>query len=346
MISTIFWGILTTAIAQAGEINVTEKGHVNHPVWSADGKKLAFEVNAQAGDISIVFVSMDSGQSSGSPRKITLNVGGSSFGGSTGIVTAAPVWHPHGMLFFEGSHRGGSNRIYFERFTGQPASPIIPETQMPGDLSWPAIGKDGKMVFVSDNTGKGDIYVRAVNGKIEAVTATEHSEMAPQFDDSGQIIYTRKRQEGEDVFLYDGSASSDWVGGAGDQTRPNWAGSAVVFFSSERGGDVWDVVVSDSPGKKKTLAKNVRLPFRAPPALSPDEKWVVYGLEHPDKSNSVWATKIDGSKTVSLKTKHKACGEPALTEVNGKIYLAYTALPQEGSDWRQLHVIDVTSELQ
>lgn len=347
MINTIFLGLFATA--QAGDINVTAKGHANNPVWSADGKKIAFEINAQAGDISLFVANIENGENSGSPKEISLNVGGSSFGGSGGVITAAPVWHETGILFFEGSHKGGSNRIYMNDFRGSPSKQAVSEKLVSGDLSWPAMSKDGGLlVFVSDATGMGDIYTFNIRNwkEVKGITASEHSEMAPQFNKEGNIIYTRKRQEGEDVFLFDGSASSDWVGGAGDQTRPNWAGSSVVFFSSERGGDVWDVVVSSSPGNKKTLAKGVRLPFRAPPAVSPDGNWVVYGLEHPDKSNSMWATKTDGSKTVELKTKHEACGEPALTEVNGKIYLAYTGLPKEGSDWRQLHVIDVTSELQ
>lgn len=345
MISTILWGLLATT--QAGEISVTEKGHVNNPIWSADGKKIAFEINAQAGDISLFVAKVDGVSMSGSPEKILLGAQKSSFGGGGGTI-AAPTWHPNGTLFFTGAYKGESNRIYMNAFNGTPSRALISEKDSPGDLSWPTVSNDGSnIVFVSDATGMGDVYsYNLTKWKLQPLVQSEHSEMAPRYDDSGKVIYTRKRNEGEDVFLYDGSASSDWVGGAGDQTRPNWADSGVVFFSSERGGDNWDIVVSVAPGKKKTLAKSVRLPFRAPPALSPDGTWVVYGLEHPDKSNSVWATKIDGSKTVELKTAHEACGEPALTSVDGKIYLAYTALPSEGSDWRQLHVMDVTSKLQ
>ena len=70
-----------------------------------------------------------------------------------------------------------------------------------------------------------------------------------------------------------------------------------------------------------------------------------YGVETLDKSDRIWLTKVDGSKTISIKTPHKACAELPLTEVNGKIYLAYTGLPSEGSNWRQLHIMDVTSQL-
>jgi Tol biopolymer transport system component len=191
MINTIVFGFLTTA--QAGEIAVSAKGHANNPVWSADGAKIAFEVNAQAGDISIFVADVVNGNSSAAPQKVSLNVGGSSFGGSSGVVTAAPVWHPKGMLFFEGSHKGGSNRVYVHSFTGAPPRQAVSEAQVSGDLSWPSVSKDGtQLVFVSDSTGKGDVYTFSLlNWKdSKAITSSEHSEMAPRFHEDGRIIYT------------------------------------------------------------------------------------------------------------------------------------------------------------
>ena len=218
---------------------------------------------------------------------------------------------------------------------------------MSGDLSWPVFSPDGReLIFVSDQSGMGDIYKLDLSNwkTLTQITSSNSSEMAPRSHTDGRIIYTRKQNDAEDIFVFTGS-SSDWVGGAGDQTRPQWAGGSVVYFSSERGGESWDVLVSSSPGSKKTLAKDVRLPFRAPPALSPDGKWVAYGVETPEKADNIWLTKLDGSKTISIKTGHKACAEPSLTEVNGQIYLAYTGLPTEGSNWRQLHIMNVTSQL-
>ena len=342
----LIMGMLATVLA--AEISVSAPGHAGNPVWSTDGTKIAFEINEYSGNISLYVAEVAEGQSSGVPELISLNVGSSSFGGSSGVVTAAPSWHPKGILFFEGSHKGGSNRIYYKSFRGSPARQAVSESLIPGDLSWPAVRQDGnELVFVSDSTGTGDVYtISLVNWKDKVqVTSSEHSEMAPRYHTDGRIVYTRKRGAGEDVFVHNGSSSSDWVGGNGDQTRPIWSGSSVLFFSSERGGDAWDVVVSPAPGKKKTLAKNVRLPFRATPALSPDGQWVAYGLEDPDYSDKIWLSTVDGSKTISIKTSHVACGEPSMTTIDGRVYLAYTALPSEGSDWRKLHTIDITSQL-
>ena len=107
-------GVMSIAIA--GDIKVSAPGHASNPVWSKDGTQIAFEINEYSGNISLYAATIENGRSQGVPEAITLNVGSSSFGGSTGMVTAAPVWHPKGMLFFEGSHRGGSNRIYVYSF--------------------------------------------------------------------------------------------------------------------------------------------------------------------------------------------------------------------------------------
>jgi hypothetical protein len=37
-------------------------------------------------------------------------------------------------------------------------------------------------------------------------------------------------------------------------------------------------------------------------------------------------------------------GEPAITVAGGRSFLSFTALPSSGSDWRQLHVLDVTGK--
>ena len=94
-------------------------------------QKLLLRLNAQAGDISIHVATVENAQSSGAPSSgffKTLVV--LLLADSSGVVTAAPVWHPQGMLFFEGSHKGGSNRIYVHSFTGAPPRQAVSEAQI------------------------------------------------------------------------------------------------------------------------------------------------------------------------------------------------------------------------
>ena len=73
---------------------------------------------------------------------------------------------------------------------------------------------------------------------------------------------------------------------------------------------------------------------------------MAYGIDGSDGSDRIWFTSVDGGRTVSFKTGFVACGEPALVQAGSRVLLAYTALPNEGSDWRKLHVADVTNILQ
>jgi Tol biopolymer transport system component len=326
------------------------EGHAMHPVWSVDGRYVAFEVNSLSGGSASLFVSEVQGEIAKDGVRIALPGGGTAMSGTNQVVIN-PTWMREGYVVFEGSNQGGNYRIYYRAAAGGAASELIPTTAMPGDMTFPMVSPDGKtLVFVSDQTGNGDIRTRDTQtSKIGQVTQSSHSEMFPIFGpDNTKIVYTRKDGGGQDVFEVPvaGGTETEIAGGGGDQTRPNYvAGGAIAFFDNSRGTDLWDVVVF-SAGQKKTLARDVRLPQRARPAVTPDQQWVSWAWNDPTKSDKIVLARTDGSKTVTIDTNFTACGEPALTKQNGRILLAYTALPQSGADWRSLHVVDVTDRLQ
>jgi Tol biopolymer transport system component len=340
------WFSISTA--SAVEVSVAETGHAYNPTWSPNGDYLAFELNEYEGAVSLYVVKIQNGNPMGMP--VRLDVAGSGSGGFGGgsSIAVGPVWHPEGMLLFEGSNAGGTNRLYFWSPGGQKSSELFPTSQIGGDLSWPAVAPDGqKIAFVSDATGNGDIYVWSrSNGQVQQMVTSNASEMAPRYSsDASQIVYSRKNRGGQDLFTLVGTKSSARQGGNGDQTRPIWNGSSVVYFSNERGTDKWDVAVSSGVGQKAVLAKDVRLPHRATPALSSDGKWVAYGVVDPDKSHKVMCTRLDGSKTVGIDTGMVAVGEPSLVDMGGRTYLAFTGIPYDQAEWRQIHIVDVTDKL-
>lgn len=338
---------LAAGPAQASEISVADRGHAMNPQFSPDGTQVAFEVNDMSGRVDLYVSRLSGGAPSGPPTKVALPGASSSFGGG-GSVASAPNWHPDGALIFEGSNAGGSMRLYFWQPGGAAAAELLSSGQAGGDLSWPSISSDGLTVaFVSDMTGAGDVYIwnRSTNAVEKAVTSP-FSEMSPRYNaDGSQFAYSRKNNGTEDLFTFSGGTSSPRIGGNGDQSRPVWSGDTVVYFSNERGDDHWDIGASNGVGKKRTIAKDVRLPMRSTPALSPDGQWVAWGSSIPGKAGAIYITNVGTGETRTIDTGLVATGEPALGGSGGRLFLAFTALPSEGADWRSLHVIDVTGKL-
>lgn len=342
---------LAATDAAAGPVRFTGEGHAYHPMWSLDGKYVAFEVNRYAGDIDL-FVSEVNGAIANPGTKVTLPGGSNPFGGS-GQVVVNPIWHPQGVAVFEGSNQGGQFRLYYHQPGGGAAAEMISTTDLPGNLTFPAVAPDGtSLAFISNATGNGDIRTRdTATGKLGKVgDTTPGAEMFPQFDATGKkVLFTRKHNNTEDVFEVPviGGAATAVAGGGGDQTRPTYAADGrILYFDSGRGEDSWDLVTIDGPGgTKKTLAKDVRLPLRARPAISPNGKWVAYTHNDPALAQKVMLSTVDGARTVEVPTDFTACGEPAIGMQGGRVLLAYTALPSKGADWRFLYVEDLTDRL-
>jgi len=343
----VLGGLLLASAAQAGQVGFEGEGHAYHPIFSVDGKYVAFEVNRYAGDIDL-FIAPVTGELAKTSAKVALPGGSNPFGGS-GQVVVNPTWHKDGLAVFEGSNQGGQFRIYYRPATGGSAAEMISSKEIPGDLTFPAISADGRsMAFVADETGNGDLRIRdSQTGKVSRVTNSEAAEMYPSFSgDGGRVLFTRRQDGGEDVFELDVSTGVEkrLVGGSGDQTRPAYAGDAVVFFDGSRGEGHWDLIAWRA-GSQKTIARDVALPLRARPAVSPDGAWVAFSYSDPVRANQIMLARADGSATVAVPTGFTACQEPALAKQGDRVVLAFTALPASGSDWRFLHLTDVTDKL-
>jgi Tol biopolymer transport system component len=336
------------APALAGEVRFAGEGHAYHPVWSIDGKYVAYEVNRYAGDVDL-YMSQVNGDIAKDGVKVTLPGGGNAFGGS-GQVVVNPVWHKDGIAVFEGSNQGGQFRLYYHNPGGGAAAELISTTELDGDLTFPTVAPDGKtMGFISDKTGNGDVRTRDTqSNQLSQLTQTSSAEMFPSFSSDGaRMLFTRKADGAEDVFevTVGTGAEKGLASGNGDQTRPAYAKGHIVFFDGSRGEDNWDLVSMSDSGTKKTLARGVRLPLRSRPAVSPNGEWVAYTFQDPGQGNKVLLTKVDGSKTVEVTTEFTACGEPAIGVQGDRTLLAFTALPNSGSDWRFLYIKDVSDQL-
>lgn len=338
---------------EAGKVRFGGDGeasaHAYNPVWSLDGRYLAFESNRYTGDVDL-YVTETSGEIARTPTRISLPGGSNPFGGS-GQVVANAAWHPQ-VVVFEGSNQGGIYRLYYYQPGGGAASELITTTEIGGNLTFPSLARDGSAaLFVSSSSGNGDIYMRDTDSsRITQITRTDGSESFPMFSaDKSKVLFSRKNRNSEAIFQLDlrSNEESIVVSANGDQTRPAYAANGqVVYFTSERGEDLWDLAAIGADGSgKRTLGRNVRLPLRSRPALDPAGQWVAYGSNDPEHEGGITLVAVDGSRTVEIRTEFKACAEPALTRQGDKLLLAFTALPASGSDWRFLYVMDITGRI-
>ena len=348
MYLSLAWTLLTAA--HATEVTWTGSvGHASNPQWSADGNWLAFEVNNNATKVDLYVVQVQSGAPR-TPVKVVIPGSSSSFSSASGFA-ANPNWHPKGPLIFEASNPGGLTRLYFLQPGGSSPTEYLNVATAPGNLSWPALSPDGTtMAYVSSGTGQGDIYLfSAATGKTAVAFPSGLAENAPRFaPDSKTLVFSRNMGTLDLYTWAPGAGALALTGGPADQTRPRYAGSdQVVFFTNERGEDLWDISVAPAvAGKTRlVLARDIRLPLRSQPQLTPDNSAVVYTSAAPAQDSYVFVTRLDGTSTKKIDTGLVAVGDPSVTISGGRTWLAFTALPTSSSDWRQLHIIDVTGQL-
>ncbi|NDD65192.1 MAG: hypothetical protein EBZ36_14640, partial [Acidobacteria bacterium] len=111
-------------------------------------------------------------------------------------------------------------------------------------------------------------------GKVAATVSTPAPESAPRFAPDGKtLVFSKKNEATEDVYAWTagGTAQKLLAGGPGDQTRPRVVGDKVVYFTNERGDELWDIaVVPLAGGERRIVAKDVRLPQHSAPSVTPD----------------------------------------------------------------------------
>lgn len=344
---------LALFVSPAAAVEVTwagASGHAGNPTWSADGTWLAFEVNNNANRVELYVVQIQGGVPK-APQRVTVPGSSSSFS-SAGTYTANPNWHPKGPLLFEAANAGGSTRLYYLQPGGSSPSEYLSLAAAPGNLAWPTVSPDGaRIAYISGATGQGDVYLfEASTGKASIAFVSGLPENAPRFSPDGRTVVFSRNQGTEDLFTYTigGQGALGLIGGPGDQSRPRYAGpDRVVFYTNERGDDRWDVAVAPAtPGKTRTIiARDIRLPLRSQPQLTPDGEHLVYTSAQPSQDGDVFVVSLAGGEPKRIPTGLVAVGDPSVTTVGGRTYLAFTALPGTDSDWRQLHVIDVTGQL-
>ena len=248
--------------------------------YSPDGQFLSFE-DLLYGNATVRLAEEGRQQ----PLNIGAYVHSEALGGE---YTDSFQWHPS-ETWFAGSvaERGNYNLMLFRlssRWFGSDDDPYrIRRSELAGADGWQGdirFFPDGqRAVYVTGERGNGDIALCAVaRCRPQFLTEPDALDFAPDVSDTGQIIFTSRRDGTDALYLVDPEtlASSRLSDGTTPTSYGVFADTrAVVAYQNS------DLVeISLATGTARVLARQVLLEQR--PAIQPGGPWVAYIANNPD----------------------------------------------------------------
>lgn len=299
------------------------------PIWSPDGKYLAFErgskeakeiviVDRQGREVQRVFTAGDK-----RPDDLAEELGmvGEEFAET---YNSEFCWAPDGMGFaFTGNSSAKVYNIYTGRVGAKEVKRLTRGDKHDGGAAFSPDGKN--LAFISARSGNGDIYlVDLGKGELKQLTFGDDVELFLSFSPQGdRLLFISGDSDNHDICVIDdledpqGSLRrlTDWVY---DDIAPVFSpeGSMVAFYSNYSPGeeDHWSILVIDSDGAhaprgaglaEKVLVSGVVKDAELGPTFSPDGKGILYIEDISDKFNRINYIGLEEKSPVPLMTETK-----------------------------------------
>jgi TolB protein len=170
------------------------QGHCYSPVWSPDGKRLAFVQGDRKGNSDIMVLDVDSGR----VKRLT----------DGGCINTEPSWNPNGTQIAFTSDREGNPQVYLMEEDGSNVRRLTFEG---GYNASPAWSPNGAMVaYVSRFEGKFDLFVHKLGeGKAYQITTGIFSSEGPAWSpDERRLVFASTRSGNMQLWTTDLSGKS------------------------------------------------------------------------------------------------------------------------------------------
>jgi Tol biopolymer transport system component len=260
--------------ASSNPVNLTRHGSSDaEPMWSPDGKKIAFYSDRNAGTQSRF-------------RIYLMNADGSSQVELPGSrADFRPVWSPDGKQLAFDSYRDGNHEIYTVNEDGSNLKRL---TNGPAYDSSPRWSPDGrKIVYFSgpdwkpgaSNYGASDIWLMNADGSGKVrLTMSEGDDTYPFFSPDGRrIVFTSWRDGNAEIYVMnaDGSNQRKLTNNPARDDNARWSPDGKkIGFGSNRDGN-YEVYLMNADGSEQTNL--TRHPGNdVDPAWSPDGKKLAF----------------------------------------------------------------------
>jgi len=286
--------LLTACASSSGRIYAD-------PVWSPDGSKIAFTVEAE------------SGSRVGLPVIWVMNADGSNQTQLTdSTADREPAWSPDGtrIAFSNWRWSARNHNLWVMNPDGSNQTRL---TSNAGDEHNPAWSPDGtKIAFYSvpnDSLGcsSGDnweIYVMNADGSNQTnLTNNAARDFSPAWSpDGGKIVFTSDRDGNDEIYVMNagGSSQTRLTESEAMDDNPAWSpdGTKIAFDSGQRDTNNSDIWVMDANGSNQTRLTETEA-YDGYPAWSPDGSKIVFVSDR-DGSSEIYVMDVDGSNQTKL----------------------------------------------
>jgi Tol biopolymer transport system component len=316
---------LSLADYSTREITSPPPGYFDHsPMFSPDGKRLAFIRSTIAGVRNDVYVMPTSG---GNPKRLTFD---------RRPIMGSLAWTADSREIIFSSDRGVATGLWRVSATG--CSPV-PVAGPVGEAVWPSIPSNGKHTLVyqqgvfKSNIWRLDLRDPAHHERAPIPIVSEKGDkMRPDLSPDGKKVAFESNRLGFwdlwtcDIEKGDCNQITSLHGTAG---RARWSpdGRYIAFeFHPNEHSEIYMVEV---PGGVPRLLPTIPGADNLSPSWSRDGKWLYFASKRGTESFQIWKMPVQGGDPVQL-TRHG--GISAVESIDGH-YLYYSKF-EEGGVWR------------
>ncbi|HEX4846364.1 MAG TPA: hypothetical protein VFV26_09105, partial [Geothrix sp.] len=164
-------------------------GMVSTPIWSPDGRRLAFVQGDRRGNSDIMILDLETGRA----RRLTDGSG----------INTEPTWNPNGTQIAFTSDREGGPQVFLMQDDGSNLRRLTGEGQYNASPAW---SPNGAMIaYVSRFEGKFDLFIYKLGeGKAYQITTGVSTSESPAWSpDERRLVFTSNRFGTAQLFTTD-----------------------------------------------------------------------------------------------------------------------------------------------